>query len=445
MTKRVTVFSRHLAKRGALQRLLELEKALSTIFGSVEGKPEALEGVKVVELSYANFAGIITGTILAELGAEVIKIEPPSGDPARRITPYGVNVNGIGIPFLMESRNKYYVTLDLNDEEGREKFKKLASQVDIVIDAFKPGFLDSLGVGYKELRNLNKGLIYVAISPYGHTTSRGEKLRNIPDTDLTAQAGSGYPMTFGDPKEPEPYNYPLRAGLWAAWYMTALLAAASTLVALFHKFKTGEGQFIDIASHDVITSWIGASPIWGFLFKRPRVRIGEFDWTLYPYGFFTCKDGLVTVACVRDEDFRGLLKILKLWRLEDDWKYLLDRITDDIDRLKSLNQELNKAMANFTQDEIVKKALDYSAKSARSRLRAGGFPIVVKALTPSQVLKEEHWHIRNTFVHVDHPSLGRFIVPAPVPKMSETPPRVKWIKCNVGEDNELIYKKYGLL
>jgi crotonobetainyl-CoA:carnitine CoA-transferase CaiB-like acyl-CoA transferase len=304
--------------------------------------------------------------------------------------------------------------------------------------------MHSLGIGYKQLSQLNPGLIYVAISPFGHFTSKAEEFRNVPDTDLTAQAESGYPAIHGDPKAPEPYNYPLRAGMWAAWYMAAGLSVAGTLVALYHKRKTGEGQMIDIATNDAITTWMAHSIIWGFTMEMPRVRLGSFDWCLYPYGYFKCKDGYVTIATSRDEDFRGLLKILGRWDLEDDWKYMLDRITDDIDRLEILGAELDKELAKYTRDELVKKALDYSAKASRDRLRAKGLPIIVKTLTPSEVLKEQHWKVRNTLIEVNHPTHGKFILPASVPKMSKTPPRIKQIKCGIGEDNEFIYKKYGL-
>jgi crotonobetainyl-CoA:carnitine CoA-transferase CaiB-like acyl-CoA transferase len=123
---------------------------------------------------------------------------------------------------------------------------------------------------------------------------------------------------------------------------------------------------------------------------------------------------------------------------------MLDRITDDIDRLEILGAELDKELAKYTRDELVKKALDYSAKASRDRLRAKGFPIIVKTLTPSEVLKEQHWKVRNTLIEVNHPTHGKFILPASVPKMSKTPPRIKQIKCGIGEDNEFIYKKYGL-
>jgi crotonobetainyl-CoA:carnitine CoA-transferase CaiB-like acyl-CoA transferase len=438
------VYSRHLTGKETTERLSNFNVLLSQMMSSAEGKLEALSDVKVVEISQANFAGIITATMLAEFGAEVIKVEPPEGDPARKITPYGANVNGVGIPFLMESRNKHYITLDLSCEEGCENFRKLASKADIVIDALKPGLMDSLGIGYRQLSQLNPGLVYLAISPYGHYTSKAKEFSNIPDTDLTAQAESGYPSLSGDPRAPEPYNYPVKAGIWAAWYMGAALAVAGTLTALFHRHKTGEGQMVDIATNDAISAWQAFSVVWGFTNERPRDRIAGFDWCIYPYGFFKCKDGYVTVTASADTDFRGLLRVLHRWDLENDWRFAFDRIVDDIDKAEELRTELEKTMAKYTRDELTNKALSFSAKAARNRLRGMGFPIIVPTREPREVLEEKHWKIRNTFVEIDDPIYGKFIIPTSVPKMSETPPRIKWIKCGVGEDNEQIYKKYGL-
>jgi len=438
------VYSRHLTGKKTTEHLLKFNELLVNMMGDVKNKPEALRDITVVELSHASFAGIITATLLAEFGAEVIKVEPPEGDPARKITPYGTNVNGVGLPFLMESRNKRYITLDLGCEKGRKNLKKLVGAVDVVIDTFKPGLLNSLGIGYRQLSQLNLGLVYVAVSPYGHYTSKAEELSNIPDTDLTAQAESGYTLLFGDPREPEPYNYPLRAGVWAAWYMSAALAVAGTLTALFHKQRCGAGQMVDVATNDAITAWQAFSVVWGFTNEAPRTRIGGFDWCLYPYAFFKCKDGYVTVAAATDSDFRGLLKILGRWDLEDDWRYLFDRIVDNVDKAEELRAELEKTTIKYSRDELMRKALDFSAKSAHDKLRSGGYPIIVPTKEPREVLEEKHWKVRKTLVEIDHPIYGKFSIPASVPKMSQTPPRLKWIKCAIGEDNEQVYEKYAL-
>jgi len=438
------VFSKHLTGKAVQEHLAEFDKLLVGMMGNVADKNWAIDDTKVIEISDSNFAGIIAAAMLGEFGAEVIKVEPPEGDPARKITPHGVNRNGVGLPFIMESRNKYHITLALNTEKGKENFTKLVNQADVVIDATRPGYLDDMGLGYRQMQKGNHRLIYVAISPFGHFTNKAEKMASIPDSDLTAQCESGYPSLTGDPNAPEPYNYPIKAGIWAAWYMSAVLAVTGTLTALFHRRRTGEGQMIDVATNDAISSWQGFQIVWGFTNEMPRVRVGNFDWCLFPYGYYEAKDGYITVAAGNDEDFRGLLKILKRWDLENDWRFLFDRITDDVIKLRDLEKEFKKEFSKHSRQELVKKAMQFGAAGARDKLRSKGFPIIVETRTPTEVLKEKHWKVRNSIVEIEHPQLGKFMVPNSIPKMSESPPRIKWVRFGLGEDNDLIYKKYGL-
>src|SRR5512137_1039869 len=151
---------------------------------SPEGKEEVLSDAVVLDLSYANLSGDICSSIYAEFGAEVIKIEPPEGDPSRKITPYGVNRNGVGVPFIMEARNKRYMTLDLKSEAGREEFKKLAKKAHIVIETFEPGKMDAWGIGYRQLSEINPGLVYIAISPYGQYGKKAQEFIGVPDSDI---------------------------------------------------------------------------------------------------------------------------------------------------------------------------------------------------------------------------------------------------------------------
>jgi len=190
---------------------------------SPDGKPEVLDDALILDVSYANLSGDICSSIYAEFGAEVIKIEPPEGDPSRKITPYGVNRNGTGVPFIMEARNKRYMTLDLRKEADREEFKKLAKKAHVVIEAYAPGQMDAWGIGYRQLSEINPGLVYVAISPYGQYGKKAQEMIDIPDSDITAQAVSGVPANIGDlPGEGEPYNWPLKAVVWLAWYISGI-------------------------------------------------------------------------------------------------------------------------------------------------------------------------------------------------------------------------------
>ncbi|MBP7765801.1 MAG: CoA transferase [Syntrophaceae bacterium] len=437
------VYSRYLQKKGASKPLSEWSQFLSKMM-AVEGKPEALDDMMVLDLSYANFSGNVTASFFAEAGAEVIKVEPPEGDPSRILSPYGANIQGVGVPYLMESRNKRHITLDLAGAEGRENLKRLAKQADILIETFAPGEMDEWGIGYRQLREFNPGLIYIAITPYGHYTARGQEAAHTPWTDLTSQAESGLAALIGDlPSAPEPYNWPTRAGFYAAGYTSAVGAACGGLIASLFKRRTGEGQMIDIAAADAFASCVGFPPTIGYVWKKPRIRYGTLDYGLCPYGFFKCKDGYVAIACFRDQDFRAALKLLGKWKIEEDWKTLLDRITDDIDKVLELNGIVEKAVADLTYGEINEKFSTYSVKAARSKWRGGGLPVTTKMLTAKDVLQDKHWQVRGTFNKIEHPAYG--VVTLPITgKMSRTPLRIKWISAGIGEDNDYIFKKYGL-
>ncbi len=435
MSAKEAIYTRHGVKGGGAG-LAEMMK--------IEGKPEVLDDILVLDVSYANFGGIITGSFLAEFGAEVVKIEPPEGDPAREITPFGANVKGVGIPFMFEGRNKRYMTLDIrNKPEDRETFAKLARKAAIVIETFAPGEMDSWGIGYRQLSRDNPGLIYIAHSPYGQYGNKAKEAAKMPDSDITAQAGSGLPAQMGAPAiDPEPYNWPLRGGIWASWYVSGLSAALAANVALLHRQNTGEGQMIDVAGMDSYSSMVGMPATIGFTWNKARPRIGILDFILYPYGHWKCKDGYVAIAAPRDNDFRALLKILHLWKHEDDWRYSPDRIPDILDQALELHKMIEDTTMKYTADELVAKALGYAAKAARSKWRGGGVPIIMKLMTPEKAMENKQWQIRNTFQEVEDDKLGKFIVSANFVKMAGSPPRVKWVSTEIGKDNGYIKEKY---
>ena len=410
---------------------------------SPEGKPEVFDDVMVLDASYANMSGDICSSIFAEFGAEVIKIEPPEGDPSRKITPYGVNRNGTGVPFIMEARGKRYMTLDLRKESDRQEFKKLAGKAQVVIETYQPGQMDAWGIGYRQLSEINPGLVYIAISTYGQYGRKAQEMTDIPDTDITAQALSGAAANIGDiPTEEEPYNWPLRAGVWLGWYISGILAAQGAAIALYYASATGEGQMVDVATADSYASLVGYPVTIGFTWVTPRPRIGKHDFCLYPYGFWKTKDGTVAIAASRDHDFRGLLKILNLWKYEDDWRFSFDRIPDMIPLVEEFYKIIESATVKYTSDELINKALQYSIKSARSKWRGGGVPIVMKVQKPSTTVQNPHWEKRNSFQVFDEPDIGKVKLPVNFIKMSESPPRVKWVKCSIGQDNSYVREKY---
>lgn len=437
-------YTRYSAAAASLSVWKEIVERLMT----PEGRPEVLEDVMVLDASYANFSGIIAASFLAEFGAEVIKIEPPEGDPSRKMTPFGKNVKGVGIPFMVEGRNKRYMTLDLkNSEKDRKDFAKLAQKATVVIETFPAGEMDSWGIGYRQIVEKNPGLIYIAITPYGQYTEKAREFVNLPDSDITVQAGSGLAAQIGDPiTEPEPYNWPLKAGMWMGWYVTGLSAALGGTMALVYRQSTGEGQMIDVAGMDAYSSMTGFPASIGYTWENARPRIGVLDFILYPYGHWKCKDGYVAIAAPRDHDFRALIKILGMWgrtgEFESDWRYTSDRIPDILDQAMILHRAIEEKTMMYTSDELVKKALNYARKAARSKWRGGGVPIIMKVMTPDKTMENKQWEIRKSFKEVEDETVGKYVITSGFVKMSESPPQVKWVSCDIGKDNEYIRTKY---
>jgi crotonobetainyl-CoA:carnitine CoA-transferase CaiB-like acyl-CoA transferase len=230
--------------------------------------------------------------------------------------------------------------------------------------------------------------------------------------------------------------------MWMGWFITGLSAALGGTVALVHRQMTGRGQMVDIASMDAYSSMTGFPASLGHTWGKSRPRIGVLDFILYPYGHWRCKDGLVAIAAPRDHDFRALLKILGRWDLEDDWKYTSDRIPDIVDQAMILYREIEKETLKHTADELTKKALEYSRKAARSKWRGGGVPIVMKVMTPQEAVGNRQWEVRKSFQEVKDETLGTYLISSGFVKMSESPPRVKWVSCDIGRDNDYIRDTY---
>jgi crotonobetainyl-CoA:carnitine CoA-transferase CaiB-like acyl-CoA transferase len=386
---------------------------------SPEGKPSALEGIKVVELTTSNLVGSMVGGLLRELGAEVIRVEPPTGDPSREVSPYGVKVKDFGIPYLIENAGKKVVYLNLGREEDREELRKLLVSCDVVIDALKPGYLDSMNLGYRSISSENPKLIYLAISPYGHFSKKAEEMSNVPDSDVTAQAYNGYTSLIGNPSV---RPIPLRAGVWAAWAMAAICAVVGILIALYERLKSGKGQFIDIATHEALAAVHAYPIIVGFLFGRSRPPYGFIDYLVYPYGIYKTEDGYITIATPFDTDFRAFLKVIKRWDLEPDWKYSVDRVTDDVDRVVELDREIRKELMKYSSEELIKRSLSRGLLPEALR-RLVGRPVIVRSYTLKEALSERHWYIRQSIlkVKVDDKEV---LVPNSPFRMSETPGRM---------------------
>jgi len=274
---------------------------------------QILEGVRVLDLTNV-LAGPFATLHLALLGAEVIKIERPgSGDLARKLgTLSELNDQLMGTSFLAQNSNKKSVTLNTKSPEGKEIFKKLAKDADVLVENFRPGVMERLGLSYDILKEINPGLIYCAISGFGQTGPDAHK----PAYDQIIQGLSGEMAVNGD----ERLN-PLRAGFPVCDSVGGLNAAFAIMAALYHRERTGEGQFIDIAMLDSIMplmGWVAANLL---IAKQEPVPMGNDNFTAAPSGVFRTRDGHINIAANKQEQWESVCDALDLPELKTDTRF----------------------------------------------------------------------------------------------------------------------------
>ncbi len=401
-------------------------------------KPEALDHITVLDCSYANIAGCFTTSILSEFGAEVIRIEPPEGDPARTFTPWGITHKDTGLGYLNEGRNKFHITLDLSKPEGQEIFKKLAKNVDIVVETFLPGQMDEWGIGYRDLQKLNPSLIYCAIYTYGQFGPKASCGKA--DVDIVDQAYSGITAVTGelpdDPDNPTPSEVPTKQGNWMGWYAGGGWAATAILAALHFRNLTGKGQFIDVSPAEAFGRCINYGLTYYQEFKEVVPRVGNYDAGVFPYTYFRCKDGFAFLSGFSDINWKALCTIIKRPDLQEQYPTIFERL--NLDNMKKIYKEIEKWTTAHTYDEIFDAVMDYNRNIGE------GVVVPGKISAPLETMKADNWWVRMTFEKIDDPYYEELVIANQPWKMTESPPRVKWVCRPVGADNEFIYnKKFG--
>ncbi len=274
---------------------------------------QIMQDVRVLDLTNV-LAGPFATLHLALLGAEVIKIERPgSGDLARKLgTLTELNDQNMGTSFLAQNANKKSLTLNTKDPEGKEIFLKLVQTADVLVENFRPGVMDRLGIGYDVLKGINPGLIYCAISGFGQTGPDAFK----PAYDQIIQGLSGEMSVNGD----ERLN-PLRTGFPVCDTVGGLNAAFAIMAALYHRERSGEGQFIDIAMLDSIMplmGWVAANLL--IAGKQP-VPMGNDNFTAAPSGVFRTGDGFINIAANKQEQWEAVCDVLELPDLKTDPRF----------------------------------------------------------------------------------------------------------------------------
>lgn len=273
----------------------------------------ALEGIRVLDVTNV-LAGPFCGYQLALLGADVIKVETPgTGDLARQLgADAELNSELMGASFLAQNAGKRSVTINLKSDAGRRIFHKLAASADVVIENFRPGVMDRLGVGYDDLRAINPQLVYCAISGFGQTGP----LKDAPAYDQIVQGMSGVMSVTGDER-----SAPMRVGYPVADTLGGVTAAFAISAALVRRATTGAGTFIDVSMLDCMLASMGWVVSNYLIAGQQPAPMGNENFTAAPSGTFQTGDGLLNIAANKQEQFVALVELLGMPELASDVRF----------------------------------------------------------------------------------------------------------------------------
>jgi len=302
-------------------------------------KPMALPlvGLRVVDLT-KDFAGPFCTMILADLGAEVIKVEKPGlGDETRAWGP--PFVRGQSCYFLSLNRGKKSVALDLRTREAQKVIRELVVDSDFFVESFQPGTLSKMHLDYRSLRRLNKALVYCSISGFGQTGP----YKNRPGYDLTAFAMSGIMSTTGERGRP-----PIRVSVPVADIAAGHYATTGILAALARRLVTGTGDYVDVSLLDSIVSWLTYNATYFFTTGKQPDRFGSAHPSIVPYQAFKCQDDYLIVAVGNDKQWQSLCKTLGLHRLSEDRRFSTNPM-----RVRNRNALVLTLSKMFRQQRVV--------------------------------------------------------------------------------------------
>ena len=379
----------------------------------------ALENIKILDLTRV-IAGPYCGAMLADLGADVIKIELPGrGDDARAYGPY---VNGESLYYGNLNRNKRGITLNLKSEEGKEIFRRLAKEADIVIENYRPGVMDKLGLGYEELKKLNPRLIYAAVSGFG---SYGRYAKR-PGYDIISQAMGGLMSVTGHPG-----NGPTRVGSAIGDVLGGMNLTIGILAALQARHITGEGQRVDVALVDsVVASLENAYQRYQVSHENP-VRMGNAYASIAPYDSYEASDGWLVIGCGNDKLYKQFCdNILHMPELVNDPRFdcNVNRVANNLE-LKAIIE------ANFTKQHTVSECVDM--------ILAAGIP-AGPIYNVSDIMEDPHIRDdREMFIHVDHPVMGDVILNGNPVKLSDTKAGIRFPSPTLGQHNHEVLAELG--
>ena len=375
-----------------------------------------LQGYRVLELG-STVAGPFCGRLLADFGAEVIKVEPPEGDPVRTM---GKHVDGHSLYAASILRNKQLVCLDLRKQQARDVVGQLAQNCDIVVENFRPGTLEKWGIGYEQLSARNPQLIMVRISGFGQSGPYRER----PGYGFLGDAVGGMLHINGYPDRP-----PVRAAVPVTDMLTAVYGALGAVMALLSRGKTGRGQIVDAAlyesSFSLMESHVIAYDQLGLVAQRSGTRLpGSTPNSLYP----TADGGYIAMAASSDPVFKRLAHTMGQPELGDDSRFAtaMARVEHQ-DVLDDLIGQWTSGMALDELQDLLHRC-DVPAS---------------KVFTMADIFQDPHFRARQSIVRAPHDVLGMVAMAAPSPRLSSTPGEVRHAGRQVGANTREVLSGLG--
>jgi CoA:oxalate CoA-transferase len=377
---------------------------------------KALEGIRILDFTRV-LAGPFCTMILADLGAEVVKVERPgAGDDSRAFGPF---IGEESAYFMSINRNKKSITLNLKDKRAVEIVKKMVPHFDVVVENFRPGVMDKLGLGYETLKELNPRLIYASSSGFGYTGPYSQ----LPAYDLIVQ-GMGGIMSITGPDA----QHPTKVGSSIADIFAGVFCAIGILAALHHREKTGEGQMVDVAMLDCQVAILENAISRYFVTGKVPTPIGNRHPSIAPFATFKTSDGFVNIAVGNDDIWRRFCELVDRPELAKDSRFESNAARND--NWEELEPILEDIMAQDTTSAWIE------------RLRAVGVPCG-PINNIEQVVKDPQVLEREMIVEVEHPVAGSLKMPGCPIKLSKTPGKIEKPAPVLGEDNENVLGLYA--
>ena len=397
-----------------------------------------LGGCRVLDVT--NERGLLCGKIPGDLGADVIKVEPPGGDPARSIGPFYKDIPDPqkSLFWFCTNLNKRGITLNLETADGRDIFQRLVKAADFVIESFEPGYMASLGLGYSDLEKVNPELVMTSITPFGQTGP----FAHYKATDLIGAGMGGHMMLYAYPDSP-----PLRISAPQFYFQGSIHGALGSMVAHYHRELTGEGQHVDVSCQQAVAlTLMSAAEYWDILKVNYR-GAGEFYTAPRPTPLgplkmrwtWPCKDGYVALAHLSGgavasyvNSSTALVQIANQGGFAIEFKDYDWRTYDRSKTSQEFQSALEGELGDFLKTKTKAELLDEALRRAI---------LLIPVTTAKDIAESPQLAAREFFVQVEHPELGQTITYPGFPiKLSETPHHYQRRSPLIGEHNLEIYE-----